>query len=58
MVRKLFADIPMLASIDYITIWIGCIILDIKLSDTIAESDKPVVIAVDSSGIRVTNRDE
>jgi hypothetical protein len=32
--------------------------LDLKLSDTIVESDEPVVIAIDSSGIKVTNRGE
>jgi hypothetical protein len=58
MVRRLSTHIPMLPPIDYTTIWKRGTKFDIKLSDTIAESDEPVVIAIDSSGIKVTNRGE
>jgi len=58
MVRKLSTYIPMLPPIDYTTIWKRGTKLDIKLSDTIAESDEPVIIAIDSTGIKVTNRGE
>jgi hypothetical protein len=58
MVRKLSTYIPAIQPIDYTTIWKRGTKLDLKLSDTIAESDDPVVIAIDSSGIKVTNRGE
>jgi hypothetical protein len=58
MVRKLATFFPMISPIDYTTIWKRGTAFDIKLSDTIAESDEPVVIAIDSSGIKVTNRGE
>jgi hypothetical protein len=58
MVRKLSTYIPAIPPIDYTTIWKRGIKLDLKLSDTIAEGDDPVVIAIDSSGIKVTNRGE
>jgi len=58
MVRILAKYIPMLTPIDYTTIWRRGTEFDIDLSDTIAKSDDPVVIAIDSSGIKVTNRGE
>lgn len=58
MVRRLAYYIPMLPSIDYTTIWKRGTKFDINLSDTITENDEPVVIAIDSSGIKVTNRGE
>ena len=58
MVRKLSTYIPLIPPIDYTTIWKRGTKLDLKLSDTITESDEPVVIAIDSSGIKVTNRGE
>ncbi len=57
-VRKLSTYIPAIPPIDYTTIWKRGTKLDLKLSDTIVESDEPVVIAIDSSGIKVTNRGE
>ncbi|NMB86409.1 MAG: hypothetical protein GYA29_09260 [Methanothrix sp.] len=58
MVRKLSTYIPVIPTIDYTTIWKRGTKLDLKLSDTIAESDEPVVIAIDSTGIKVTNSGE
>jgi hypothetical protein len=58
LVRKLSQYIPLLHPIDYTTIWKRGKNLDIKLSETITESDDPVVIAVDSTGIKVSNRGE
>jgi hypothetical protein len=58
MVRKLSTYVPSIPPIDYTTIWKRGTKLDLKLSDTIIESDGPVVIAIDSSGIKVTNRGE
>jgi transposase-like protein len=58
MVRKLSTYIPAIPTIDYTTIWKRGTKLDLKLSDTITESDEPVVIAIDSTGIKVTNRGE
>jgi hypothetical protein len=58
MVRRLGRYIPMLPPIDYTTIWKRSIKFDINLPDTINENDEPVVIAVDSTGIKVTNRGE
>jgi hypothetical protein len=58
MVRKLSTYIPAIQPIDYTTIWKRGTKLDLNLSDTIAESNDPVVIAIDSTGIKVTNRGE
>ena len=58
MVRKLSTYIPSIPPIDYTTIWKRGTKLDLRLSDTITESDEPVVIAIDSSGIKVTNHGE
>jgi hypothetical protein len=51
MVRKLSTYIPSIPPIDYTTIWKRGTKLDLKLSDTIIESDEPVVIAIDSTEI-------
>lgn len=58
MVRRLAKYIPMIPPIDYTTIWKRGTKFDINLSDTIVQSNDPVVIAIDSSGIKVTNRGE
>lgn len=58
MARKLASYIPMLPPIDFTTIWKRGIKFDINHSDTIAESSDPVVIAIDSSGIKVRTRGE
>lgn len=58
MVRGLARYIPLLPPIDYTTIWKRGTKFDINLSDTITKSDEPVVIAIDSFGIKVTNRGE
>jgi hypothetical protein len=58
MVRKLSTYIPLIPPIGYTTIWKRGTKLDLRLSDAITESDEPVVIAIDSSGIKVTNRGE
>jgi hypothetical protein len=56
--RKLSDIVPRIKAADYATIWRRGIKLNIKLVDTLKESDEPVVIAIDSSGIKVTNRGE
>ena len=56
MVRKLSTYIPSIQPIDYTTIWKSGTELDLKLSDTTIESDEPVVIAINSSGINAKNR--
>src|SRR5512136_2966126 len=56
--RKLSNFVPQIKPADYTTIWRRGSKLDIKLADTISASNEPVVIAVDSSGIKVTNRGE
>lgn len=56
--RKLSNFIPQIKPADYTTIWRRGSKLDIKLADTISASNESVVIAVDSSGIKVTNRGE
>jgi len=43
---------------DYSTIWTRVTTLKIPISDTIMKSDKPIAIAVDASGVKVTNRGE
>jgi hypothetical protein len=48
----------MIPPIDYTTIWKRGTKFDINLSDTIVQSNDPVVIAINSSGIKVTNRGE
>ena len=56
--RKLADIVPQIRAADYTTIWRRGTKLDIKLVDTLKESDEPVVVALDSSGIKVTNRGE
>jgi hypothetical protein len=56
--RKLSDIVPQIKPADYTTIWRRGTKLNIKLADTLKESDEPVVIALDSSGIKVTNRGE
>jgi len=55
-VRRLSELVPQVKPIDYTNIWKRGTKLDIDLAETIAESDEPVVIAIDSSGIKVANR--
>jgi len=56
--RKLSELIPEIKSTDYTNIWRRGTQLKLSLPDTISASDEPVVIAVDSTGIKVTNRGE
>jgi hypothetical protein len=56
--RKLSELIPEIKPTDYTNIWRRGTKLKLNLSDTISTSDEPVVIAVDSTGIKVTNRGE
>jgi hypothetical protein len=56
--RKLSDIVPQIKSADYTTIWRRGTKLNLKLVDTLKESDEPVVIALDSTGIKVTNRGE
>ncbi len=56
--RKLSDSIPEVKPTDYTNIWIRGTQLKLDLSETISSSDEPVVIAVDSTGIKVTNRGE
>ena len=56
--RKLSALIPEVKPTDYTNIWRRGTKLKLNLSETISASDEPVVIAVDSTGIKVTNRGE
>jgi hypothetical protein len=56
--RKLSDFIPQIKPADYTTIWRRGSKLDIKQADTISARNESVIIAVDSSGITVTNRGE
>jgi len=56
--RKLSEFVPRIRPTDYTNIWKRGVKLKINLADTIKDSDEPVVMAVDSSGIKVTNRGE
>lgn len=56
--RKLSELIPEIKPTDYTNIWRRGTRLNLNLPDTISTSDEPVVIAVDSTGIKVTNRGE
>jgi len=56
--RKLSNFVPQIKPADYTTIWRRGSRLDIDLVDTLSDSSEPIVIAVDSSGIKVTNRGE
>jgi hypothetical protein len=57
-VRKLSELVPNIKATDYSNIWRRGTKLKLSLSDTITSSNEPVVIAVDSPGIKVTNRGE
>jgi hypothetical protein len=57
-VRKLSELIPKIKPTDYSNIWRRGTNLKLSLPDTILSSDELVVIAVDSTGIKVTNRGE
>lgn len=50
--------IPEVEPIDFTSIWKRGTKLNIDLADTISKSNDTVVIALDSSGIEVTNRGE
>jgi hypothetical protein len=56
--RKLSDLIPEIKPTDYTNIWRRGTRLKLNLPETISASDEPVVIAVDSTGIKVTNRGE
>jgi Transposase DDE domain len=56
--RKLSELIPGIKPTDYTNIWRRGTKLKLNISDTISTSDESVVIAVDSTGIKVTNRGE
>jgi hypothetical protein len=56
--RKLSELIPEIKPTDYTNIWRRGTQLKLSLPDTISSSNEPVVIAVDSTGIKVTNRGE
>jgi hypothetical protein len=56
--RKLSELIPEIKPTDYTNIWRRGTQLKLNLPDTILASKEPVVIAVDSTGIKVTNRGE
>jgi hypothetical protein len=57
-VRKLSEFVPKIKAADYSNIWRRGTKLKLSLSDTIISSNEPVVIALDSTGIKVTNRSE
>src|SRR5512136_1767005 len=56
--RKLSEMIPEIKPTDYTNIWRRGTQLKLNIPETISASDDPVVIAVDSTGIKVTNRGE
>jgi len=56
--RKLSELIPEIKSTDYTNIWRRGTQLKLNIPETISASDDPVVLAVDSTGIKVTNRGE
>jgi len=56
--RKLSELIPEIKPTDYTNIWRRGTKLNLNLPDTISASNEPAVIAVDSTGIKVTNRGE
>lgn len=56
--RKLSELIPEIKSTDYTNTWRRGTQLKLSLQDAILSSDEPVVIAVDSTGIKVTNSGE
>jgi hypothetical protein len=56
--RGLSKLVPEIKPTDYTNIWRRGTKMKLDLSETILSSDEPVVIAVDSTGIKVTNRGE
>jgi len=57
--RKLSEFIPEIKVADYTTIWWRISRLELpSLSPVLESSDEPIVVAVDSSGVKVTNRGE
>ena len=56
--RKLSELVPEIKPTDYSNIWRRGTQLKHNIPETISSSDDPVVIAVDSTGIKVTNRGE
>jgi hypothetical protein len=56
--RRISMLIPEVEPIDFTSIWKRGTKLNIDLADTISKSNDTVVIALDSSGIKVTNRGE
>ena len=56
--RKLSDLVPEIKPTDYTNIWRRGTRLKLSLSETILASNEPIVIAVDSTGIKVTNRGE
>jgi len=56
--RKLSTFIPQLKVADYTTIYKRGAKLDIQIKDTIFVPSEDVVISIDSSGVKVTNRGE
>ena len=56
--RKLSELVPEIKPTDYSNIWRRGTQLKLNIPETISSSDDPVVIAVDSTGIKVTNRGE
>ena len=56
--RKLSELVPEIKPTDYSNIWRRSTQLKLNIPETISSSDDPVVIAVDSTGIKVTNRGE
>ena len=56
--RKLSELLPEIKPTDYTNIWRRGTKLKLSLPETISASNEPVVIAVDSTGIKVTNRGE
>ncbi len=56
--RKLSELIPEIKPTDYTNIWRRGTQLKLNIPETISASDDPVVIAVNSTGIKVTNRGE
>jgi hypothetical protein len=57
-VRKLSEFVPKIKATDYSNIWRQGTKLKFSLFDTIIFNTEPVVIAIDSKGIKVTNRGE
>ena len=54
--RSLSKYIPKLKAADYTTLFRRMKYVDIKLQDSIKESNFPFVVAVDTTGIKITTR--